>query len=76
MVFVFPLSAKLILMERKSLLPSMPARGHGLVLLIFWVLVFLAQNVTFITIKRDDWWPKLDKSVNNFVYGFIFIKLY
>jgi len=71
MVFVFPLSAKLILMERKSLLPSMPARGHGLVLLIFWVLVFLAENVAFITIKRDDWWPKLNKSVHNFVYGFL-----
>lgn len=71
MVFVFPLSAKLILMERKSLLPSMPARGHGLVLLIFWVLVFLAENVAFITIKRDDWWPELNKSVNNFVYVFL-----
>lgn len=71
MVFVFPLSAKLVLMERKSLLPSMPARGHGLVLLIFWVLVFLAENVAFITITRDDWWPKLNESVNKFFYGFL-----
>lgn len=71
MVFVFPLSAKLILMERKSLLPSMPARGHGLVLLIFWVLVFIAENVAFISIKRDDWWPQLNKLANNFVYGFL-----
>jgi len=70
LVFVFPLSAKLILMERKSLLPSMPARGHGLVLLVFWILVFIAENVAFITIKRDDWWPKLNKLVNNFDHEF------
>ncbi|CAI6347440.1 unnamed protein product [Macrosiphum euphorbiae] len=69
MVFVFPLSAKLILMERKSLLPSMPARGHGLVLLIFWVLVFLAENVAFITIKRDDWWPKINNLNGQIEFG-------
>lgn len=63
MVFVFPLSAKLILMERNSLLPSMPARGHGLVLLIFWILVFSSENLTFITIKREKWWLQLHKLV-------------
>lgn len=64
MIFVFPLSAKLILMERNSLLPSMLSRGHGLVLLIFWILVFSAENVAFITIKNKDWWNQIDKSVN------------
>jgi len=72
MILVFPLSAKLVLMERKSLLPSMPARGHGLILLIFWILIFIAENLAFITIKRDDWWIKLHKSVNNFYYIFLF----
>lgn len=60
MAFVFPLSAKLILMERNSLLPSMPARGHGLVLLIFWILMFCAQNLIIITVKKESWWLKLD----------------
>jgi len=72
MVFVFPLSAKLILMERNSLLPSMPARGHGLVLLIFWILVFSAENLAFITVKREAWWLQLHKLVNHFVYTFLF----
>lgn len=72
MVFVFPLSAKLILMERNSLLPSIPARGHGLVLLIFWILVFFSENVVFITIKNKDWWLLLHTSVNFYAYKFIF----
>lgn len=66
MVFVFPLSAKLVLMERNSLLPSMPARGHGLVLLIFWILVFIAQNINILIIKKEDWWIQLQKLVYNF----------
>jgi len=60
-------------MERNSLLPSMPARGHGLILLIFWILVFISENMAFITIKKDDWSIKLNKSVNNyFDYKFLF----
>lgn len=61
MIFVFPLSAKLILMERNSLLPSMPARGHGLVLIIFWILVFIAENLAFIRVIKEDWWLRLNK---------------
>lgn len=60
-VFVFPLSAKLILMERNSLLPSMPVRGHGLVLLVFWILVFCAENLALVTIMKKNWWFKFDK---------------
>lgn len=61
MIFVFPLSAKLILMERNSLLPSMPARGHGLVLIIFWILIFIAENLAFIRVIKEDWWLQLNE---------------
>ncbi|XP_060851050.1 ATP-binding cassette sub-family B member 6 isoform X2 [Rhopalosiphum padi] len=70
MILVFPLSAKLVLMERKSLLPSMPARGHGLILLIFWILIFITENLAFITIKRDDWWIKLHNLNGQIEFGF------
>lgn len=73
MVFVFPLSAKLVLMERNSLLPSMPARGHGLVLLIFWILIFTADNLTFITIKKQYWWLQLHRLVYHSTNRFLFI---
>lgn len=76
MVFVFPLSAKLVLMERNSLLPSMPARGHGLVLLVFWILIFVAVNLTFIIIKKEYWWLKLHWLVNRFTNRINFIYLY
>lgn len=64
MVFVFPLSAKLILMERNSLLPSIPARGHGLVLIIFWILVFITENLAFIRVIKEDRWLQLNELVN------------
>ncbi|XP_050524604.1 ATP-binding cassette sub-family B member 6 [Daktulosphaira vitifoliae] len=74
-IFVFPLSAKLILLERHSLLPSMPARGHGLVLLIFWTLVFTSENVYFLTLKTEDWWFHLEK-INNKIKLVLFIMQY
>lgn len=74
MVFVFPLSAKLVLMERNSLLPSMPARGHGLVLLIFWILVFIAQNLNVIIVEKEDWWIQIHKLVNQFQHSMLFNK--
>lgn len=57
-------------MERNSLLPSMPSRGHGLVLLIFWLLVFIAQNLNFLIVIKEDWWIQLHKLVNHFEYTF------
>ncbi|VVC38664.1 ABC transporter-like,ABC transporter, conserved site,Mitochondrial ABC-transporter, N-terminal five TM [Cinara cedri] len=84
MVFVFPLSAKLVLMERNSLLPSMPARGHGLVLLVFWILIFTAVNLTFISIKKENWWLQLHNIkgqigfslfVGNYILSFLLLLL-
>lgn len=44
--------------ERYYLLPSVPTRGHGLVLLLFWTLAFIGENLTFVNMKQDDWWFK------------------
>lgn len=38
------------------MLPSVPTRGHGLVLLLFWTLAFIGENLTFVNLKQDDWW--------------------
>jgi len=53
---VWPLSLHLIYLERNALLPSIPARGHGMILLIFWTLAFVAQNLAFLNMKNEDWW--------------------
>lgn len=34
----------------------MPPRGHGIVLLLFFTLTFIAQNVALVNINSKDWW--------------------
>ena len=61
---VWPLSLHLVFLERNTLLPSTPARGHGLILLIFWTLTFVAQNLTFLNVKNEDWWFDLETTAD------------
>lgn len=58
--FSFLYSIVLLLKERHYQLPSVPARGHGLVLLLFWTLAFISENITFVNLNRDDWWFKFN----------------
>lgn len=46
----------LIAKERHNQLPSVPTRGHGIVLLLFFTLNFIAQNVALVNINSKDWW--------------------
>ncbi|KAL1123651.1 hypothetical protein AAG570_002727 [Ranatra chinensis] len=54
MVFIY--SAVLVIIECNYLLPSVPSQGHGLVLLVFWTLVFIFENIMFFNLGRKDWW--------------------
>lgn len=45
--------------ERRNALPSIPARGHGLVLLVFWVLCFIRENLAFISWWSHSYWWSL-----------------
>lgn len=49
----------LIVKERHYQLPSVPTRGHGIVLLIFFTLTFIAQNIALVNINSKDWWFNL-----------------
>lgn len=53
---VFPLSAHLAVIERRYLLPSVPPRGHGFVLLVFWAMIFVSENLSFLNINKEGWW--------------------
>ncbi|CAG9102471.1 unnamed protein product [Plutella xylostella] len=55
-MIAFPLSAYLAILERRFLLPSVPPRGHGFVLLVFWALVFVAENLSFLNLNKEGWW--------------------
>lgn len=52
----FPLSAYLAGIERRFLLPSVPPRGHGFVLLVFWTLIFVSENLSFLNLNKEGWW--------------------
>lgn len=59
-LFMYPYSILLLVKERYFLLPSVPTQGHGLVLLLFWTLLFIAQNVPFVNLNYDKAWFHLN----------------
>ncbi|XP_001605354.2 ATP-binding cassette sub-family B member 6, mitochondrial [Nasonia vitripennis] len=59
-IIVYPYSVYVLSVERHKLLPSVPTRGHGIVLLGFWTLAFVAENLVFINLSKLEWWFKLD----------------
>uniref|UniRef100_A0A1L8DUM0 ATP-binding cassette sub-family B member 6 n=1 Tax=Nyssomyia neivai TaxID=330878 RepID=A0A1L8DUM0_9DIPT len=52
----YPLCVVLLSKERHYLLPSLPTRGHGLVLLLFWTMIFITENLAFINMRQEGWW--------------------
>uniref|UniRef100_A0A8D8STF1 ATP-binding cassette sub-family B member 6 n=1 Tax=Cacopsylla melanoneura TaxID=428564 RepID=A0A8D8STF1_9HEMI len=56
LVFALAFATYLTIMERNYLLPSVPPQGHGLVLLVFWTMLLIFANLTFVNLKRPDWW--------------------
>lgn len=46
----------LIFVERHRMLPTIPTRGHGLVLVLFWMIAFAFENVAFISWQSPQWW--------------------
>ena len=68
--FAYPFSIFLLVKERYYLLPSVPTRGHGLILLIFWSLVFIVENLSFINMRHEDWWFNLHSSKDKLEMAF------
>lgn len=53
---MWPLALGILCLERKRLLPSIPARGHGAIILLFWTLAFAAENMALISWFSPFWW--------------------
>lgn len=49
----------LLRIERHYLLPSIPTRGHGIILLLFWTMAFVLENLAFLNLGQDSWWFKM-----------------
>ncbi|XP_012278469.1 ATP-binding cassette sub-family B member 6, mitochondrial [Orussus abietinus] len=63
-MIAYPYSVHILRVERHKQLPSVPTRGHGLVLLGFWTLAFVSDNLVFINIKKFEWWFQLDSTTD------------
>jgi ATP-binding cassette, subfamily B (MDR/TAP), member 6 len=52
----------LLYIESCKALPSIPTRGHGLVLLIFWTLSFIIETSAFISFKSNEWFWRIEST--------------
>ncbi|XP_071102435.1 ATP-binding cassette sub-family B member 6-like [Haliotis cracherodii] len=64
------ISLRLMSLERNYALPSIPTRGHGLVLLLFWCLAFVRENLAFVSWWSHKWWWYMDSVENHLEFGF------
>ncbi|ENN74715.1 hypothetical protein YQE_08706, partial [Dendroctonus ponderosae] len=74
-IFAYLYSGWIINIERHFLLPSVPTRGHGVVLLLFWTLVFVAENLAFLNLNQKDWWFQL-QGITNKIQMSLFVVRY
>lgn len=44
--------------ECRWMLPTIPTRGHGLVLLVFLAFAFVVENLAFLSLNSPLWWFK------------------
>lgn len=56
----WPLVCVLVIRERIYMLPAPPARGHGIILLLYWTACFVFENLALLNIYSDDWFFKLE----------------
>ncbi|CAG0919528.1 unnamed protein product [Notodromas monacha] len=67
-------SVHLLRLERCYMLPTVPVKGHGLVLLLFWTTVFVKENLTFLNLKGLHWWFLLRDEVDRAQFGFFVVR--
>ncbi|XP_050299608.1 ATP-binding cassette sub-family B member 6-like [Anthonomus grandis grandis] len=75
LLFSYIFSITVIRVERHNMLPSVPTRGHGIVLLVFWTLIFVSQNLLFLNLNRKGWWFQL-QGLENKVEMSLFVLRY
>ncbi|CAG5135636.1 unnamed protein product, partial [Candidula unifasciata] len=64
----------LLAMERRSMLPSIPTRGQGLVLLLFWGLLFVRENLMFVSWENPTWWWHLKDEKDRVELGLFILR--
>lgn len=75
MTFAYLFAICLVVKERNYQLPAVPSRGHGIVLLLFFTLAFIAQNLALVNINSKDWWFDLKTKKDKIEMG-LFVTRY
>lgn len=70
----FPIALYLLYLERHKALPSIPTRGHGLVLLVYWTSLFVAETLTFLNLQNEKWWFHLSSLSDKIEFGFFVVR--
>ncbi|XP_071454938.1 ATP-binding cassette sub-family B member 6 [Hetaerina americana] len=71
----FMMSLAIMRIERKYMLPSVPTRGHGLVLLIFWTALFVSENLAFLNLNREkEWWFHVTSTADKVEMSFFIVR--
>lgn len=63
------LSAFIIHMERSWTFLSRHSRGHGAIILMFWSLAFLHENLAFVSWESPHWWWDLGTETKQIEFG-------
>ncbi|XP_023176220.2 ATP-binding cassette sub-family B member 6, mitochondrial isoform X3 [Drosophila hydei] len=67
--FSYPFCICLIVKERHYQLPSLPTRGHGLILLLFWTLTLINEALAIVNLDHEDWWFHLKNNKDEIEMG-------
>lgn len=60
-IVLWTFSLIIITVERNYDLPTTPAQGHGVVVVLFWALEFVVENLSVVSFNGSLWWWKLHK---------------
>ncbi|XP_063421541.1 ATP-binding cassette sub-family B member 6-like isoform X2 [Mytilus trossulus] len=62
-------SVRLLFLERNKALPTIPTRGHGLVLLMLWSLALIKEHLPLISWWSNRYWWNIKGDSNKIEFG-------
>lgn len=73
-ILAYLITLRLLFLERNYALPSIPTRGHGLLLILFWTLALIREILAFVSWWSSEWWWHLKSWVEKSVFLNFFLK--
>ncbi|XP_012938229.1 ATP-binding cassette sub-family B member 6, mitochondrial [Aplysia californica] len=64
----------LLALEKRSMLPTTPSRGQGIVLLMFWGLFLIRETLFFVSWNDPAWWWQLETQYDEVEFGLFILR--